>query len=510
MVDLRLTFRTLIWNHGGKLAEITLVYLFSVSVARMLGVQLNGTYILLITFIQTGLLITSYGLETTLHRFVPRIRTDRAALRGLLRPLLMFRLALLLLLACVLFFGFPFLFIYFSMQSFPLSVVLLLCFYAFLNGLNNFFGAVLIGQSRTRLLSLLRVIVRMGELAGIIAYGMDGLTVNEVLTVITIGALAGTLAHCVVSWMDVGGRTDRGRGDTRPVFSFAGTMWLNAFIVFILGKQMDILLLGRFGAGMDEIALYDVAMMLVQMVVMGTTVGMGGVMLAAFSTFAQDNPGGLQSFWRFWVKITILLIVPLLIVLIYGADEIIGFVYTSSYSTSKNLVRILSGFIILERLFGSGINADALLAIGKQKTLLGISTVSGVMNIVLALILIPYYGASGAIIATGAGNCITSVLMARALHRYEGVIIPFFFWLRVIIITVIACAVPYALGTVSNQFGLGWHLALIVFLWSIAAKGIGLFSENDLRWLERMNPIALRVAYFFRIRPTPKRIVSLP
>jgi O-antigen/teichoic acid export membrane protein len=508
MVDLRLTFRTLIWNHGGKLAEIAIVYIFSVSVARMLGVQLNGTYILLITFIQTGLLITSFGLETTLHRFVPRVRADRTALRGLLRPLLLFRVGLLLLLACSLFYGLPFLFTYFSMQSFPLSVVLLLCLYAFLNGLNNFFGAVLIGQSRTRLLSLLRVIVRMGELAGIIAYGMDGLTVNEVLTVITTGALAGTLAYCVVSWMDVGGRTDR--GDTRPVFSFAGTMWLNAFIVFILGKQMDILLLGRFGAGVGEIALYDVAMMLVQMIVMGTTVGMGGVMLAAFSTFAQDNPGGLQSFWRFWVKITILLIVPLLIVLIYGAEEIIGFVYTSSYSTSKNLVRILSGFIILERLFGSGINADALLAIGKQKTLLGISTVSGITNIVLALILIPYYGASGAIIATGAGNCIASVLTARALHRFEGVIIPFFFWLRVIIVTVIACAVPYALEAVSHQFGLGWHLALIVFLWSVAAKGIGLFSENDLRWLERMNPIARRVAYFFRIRPTPKRIILLP
>jgi O-antigen/teichoic acid export membrane protein len=507
-VNLRLTFRTLLWNHGGKLAEIAIAYLFSVSAARMLGVQLNGTYILLITFLQTGLLVTSYGLETTLHRFVPRIRASRAALRGLLRPLLLFRIGLLSLLVCSLYFGLPFLLTYFSLQSVPLSLVMLLCFYTFLSGLNNFFGAVLIGQSRTRLLSLLRVIVRLGELAGIIVYGMDGLTVYEVLTVITIGALASALAHCIASWVDVGGRTEK--GDTRPVFSFAGTMWLNAFIVFILGKQMDILLLGKFGAGVDEIALYDVAVMLVQIIVMGTTVGMGGVMLAAFSTFAQENPGGLQSFWRFWVKITILLIVPLLIVLMYGAKEIIGFVYTSSYSTSSNLVCILSGFIILERLFGSGINADALLAIGKQKTLLGISTVSGATNIVLALILIPYHGASGAIIATGAGNCLASVLMARALHRYEGVSIPFFFWLRVIIVTVIACAIPYTIEVVTHPFNFGWHLALIVFLWSIAAKGIGLFSENDLRWLERMNPVALNMAYFFRIRPTPKRIISLP
>ena len=508
MVDLRLTFRTLVWNHGGKLAEVSLVYLFSVSAARMLGVQLNGTYILLMTFVQTGLLVTSFGLETTLHRFVPRLGSDRAALRGLLRPLLMVRLLLLLLLVCLLYGGLPFLFSFFSVQSFPLSVLLLLCLYAFLNGLNNFFGAVLVGQSRTKLLSLLRVIVRIGELAGIVFYGKDGLTVEEVLAVITVGAMAGMLAHGTVSWLDIGGKSDRGA--IRPVFSFAGTMWLNAFVVFILGKQMDILLLGKFAVTVNEIAFYDVAMMLVQVIVIGTTVGLGGVMLSIFSVFAKDYPDGLRSYWRFWVKITILLIVPLLMILISDAEVVIGFVYTSSYIGSRNLVRILACFVILERLFGSGINADALLAIGKQKVLLGISIVSGIINIVVAFVLIPSYGAAGAIIATGTGNCIASMLMALALSRYESIVIPFFFWLRVIIVSGIACAVPQALVAMDTPFGLGCHVALFVFLWAVAAKGIGLFSENDLRWFEQMNPTVLRIAYFFRIRPTPRRIITLP
>ncbi|MGD0338458.1 MAG: polysaccharide biosynthesis C-terminal domain-containing protein [Bacteroidota bacterium] len=498
MIDLRLAFHNLVWNHGGKLAEIAVAFLFSVSVARMLGVQLNGTYILLITFIQTGLLVTSYGLETTLHRFVPRFCTEKVALRGLLRPLFIFRVVLLLILLCLLFFGLPFLFVYFSIQPFALSIVLLLCFYAFLNGINNFFGAVLIGQSRTQLLSLLRVIVRIGELIGVIVCGMDGLTINEVLTIIVLGAFASTLVHCIVSWVDIAG--ERVKGDSRPVFSFAGTMWLNAFIVFVLGKQMDILLLGKFAVNVNEIALYDIAMMLVQIVVMGTTVGMGGVMLATFSVFAQDQPGGFQSFWRFWVKITILLIVPLLIILLYGADEIIPLIYTSSYALSKNLVRVLACFIIIERLFGSGMNADALLAIGKQKTLLWISILSGALNIVIALVLIPYFGALGAIIATGTANCVTSILMAQALRRYEHVVIPFFFWLRIVVITTAACSIPYALNMLYLPFILWYQLILTVLLWAAFAKGIGLFSENDIRWLEKMNPAAMRVAYFFRIR----------
>jgi O-antigen/teichoic acid export membrane protein len=195
-------------------------------------------------------------------------------------------------------------------------------------------------------------------------------------------------------------------------------------------------------------------------------------------------------------------------ILICEAEEIIGFVYTSSYIESKNLVRILACFVILERLFGSGINADALLAIGKQKVLLGISIVSGVMNIVVAFLLIPSYGASGAVIATGAGNCVASILMAHALHRYESVTIPFFFWLRVIVITGISCAVPYALVTMNTPFGPGCRLPLLVFLWAVTAKWIGLFSENDLLWLEKLNPAVLRVALFFRKRPTPRQIVT--
>ncbi len=508
MIDLRLAFRSLIWNHGGKLAEITLAYIFSVSVARMLGVRLNGNYILLITFIQTGLLVTSFGLETTLHRFVPRFRTDRPTLRGLLRPLLLFRVALLLILGCLFFFGLPLLFTYFSMQPFELSIVLLLCIYAFLNGINNFFGAVLIGQSRTRLLSLLRIIVRTGELIGVVIYGMDGLTIHEVLVIIFLGATVSAVIHSIVSWVDITG--ERAEGNTRPVFSFAGTMWLNAFIVFVLGKQMDILLLGRFAVDVNEIALYDVAMMLVQMVVMGTTVGMGGVMLATFSVFAQDQPGSFQSFWRFWVKITILLIVPLLIILIYGADEIIRFIYTSSYAMSKNLVRVLACFIIVERLFGSGMNADALLATGKQKMLLWISIVSGALNIIVALVLIPYFGAIGAIIATGAGNCATSILMAQALRRYERIIVPFFFWLRIIIVTVAACGIPYAFCLWYHPIDLRYQLPLIVCLWAAFAKGIGLFTESDIHWFEKMNSTIMRIAYFFRIRSFPKRIVSMP
>lgn len=508
MIDLRLAFRSLIWNHGGKLAEIALGYLFSVYAARMLGVGLNGTYILLITFIQTGLLVTSFGLETTLHRFVPRFQPDRPALRGLLRPLLLFRTGLLILLGGALYFGLPYLFVYFSMQPFDRPFILLLCIYAFLNGMNNFFGAVLIGQSRTRVQSILRITVRTGELTAIIICGMDGLTIHEVLTIITAGAFACTVVYLIISRLDVRGESVK--GDISPVFSFAGTMWLNAFIVFVLGKQLDILLLGRFNVDVNEIALYDVAMMLGQMVVMGATVGMGGVMLATFSVFSQDQPAGFQSFWRFWVKITIILIVPLLIVLIYGADEIIAFIYTSSYAMSKNLLRVLACFIIIERLFGSGINADALLAIGKQRVLLAISVVSGALNIVVAIILIPSIGALGAVIATGAGNCAASILMAQALRRYERFTVPFFFWLRTVIITAASCSIPYILTIVYHPFDFRLQLVMIVCLWAGIAKVIGLFSENDIHWLGRMNPSVMRLAYFFRVRPFPKRIVILP
>jgi SAM-dependent methyltransferase len=97
----------------------------------------------------------------------------------------------------------------------------------------------------------------------------------------------------------------------------------------------------------------------------------------------------------------------------FFSREIITLIYSQKYSASVPFFEILTVFLIATRLMGGGIAADYLQASGKVNLLLRSSIVSGLTNLLLALILIPRYGALGAVFATG-----FAALIIAGMHGY--------------------------------------------------------------------------------------------
>jgi glycosyltransferase involved in cell wall biosynthesis len=67
------TFRGVLWNHGGKVIEYSLMYAASLVVARGLGVEVNGVYALVTSLSQLLLVLTSFGFETVINKSFSRI-----------------------------------------------------------------------------------------------------------------------------------------------------------------------------------------------------------------------------------------------------------------------------------------------------------------------------------------------------------------------------------------------------------------------------------------------------
>ncbi len=491
-------FRNLIWNYGGKLTEYLLSYAFSILTARLLGAGQNGVYLLILSIVNGGILFTSFGLEPTLHRFVPSFEQPPEALRGVVRNLLRFRILYLIAWALLFSSCYPVFRFLFPLPDLTRDVLILLALYTFFLGVNNFFGALVIGRARSHIGSIVRLLSRIVELLLLLYFAGSGLTVDRVFLCIGAGALVSTAGFIYFS------RDMFQTGSVAPamgaVRSFAATMWLNSVLVFVLGKQLAIILLGVWTGQSAEIGYFDVASMLTQSIVAAMTVGMSGVVLNTFSRISLKEPVRLYGLWRFWLKIGDLLVIPVILLVGFYADEIVVVLYTSAFQPSVLLIRIFVAFILVERLFGSGTNADLLLAVGRHRTLLKCSIGSGVLSLVLGCALIPLFKGAGAVIAVGAGNLLASILTGTNTVRHGKAAVPFMFWFRLLLITSAAAFLVRMINAEFSFIPVMTEIPVVVIIWYMIVRMVGLFSLNDIAWMEGLNPVAGSIARSLRIR----------
>jgi O-antigen/teichoic acid export membrane protein len=479
-------FRGILWNHAGRILEYALMYLFSVFVARGLGAELNGTYVTFYTLAQLVLLVSGLGFETALTRSAAQISSDAAVkLRFLFRALIRWRIAALFIGAGFFFIFRTAIFDFLSLPSTALQYFYLLLLYVVLRGLVLLFLALFVAQFNTKTVSIVSVAARAFELGAVYSLLTHGYGIEAVLTVIIGGAalmLIGCLAFGRANYVGPAERVE-----TRPVVTLGAIFWMNTIMAYVLEKQGDVLLLNNLLGDRREVAFYDVAYGFMQMVVYGFTVGFGGVSLAAFSRVAVSNPESLGPLWRLSAKIVALLLLPPLIFLGIHADAVIPRIYSHEYAGSVVLFQLLVLFQITARLFGSGVNADVLLATNRTKILVGFSVVAGVLNIVLDLLLIPQHRAAGAVIATGIANTAVMIMTAVYITQKFRVAVPVTFWLKVVAISLVSGLMGRYLFRTGEFLGVLFSGVLYLALWTILAYTLKLFSRSDIEVMKKIN-----------------------
>ena len=479
--------RGILWNHAGKILEYALLYVFSVLVARGLGVEQNGIYVTFYTLAQFLLLISGLGFETALTRWAAQYfrAEETPRLRYVFRRLIGWRLIALLVAAPTFYLLRSEILSFLALPQTASQYLFLLIVYAGLKCLVPLFIALFVSQFNTRIVILISVSARILELAAAAYILSHGYGVEAIFLVIIGGAAYSLLGSLILARRSYWGGAER--EDARPVIALGVTFWLNTIMAFILEKQGDIFLLNNLLGDRREVSYYDVAYGLMQVVVYGFTVGFSGVSLAAFSRVAGSNPDSLGQLWKFSVKVIVLLVLPPLIFLAAYAKVIVPAIYSSQYASSIGLFQLLVLFQITARLFGSGTNADVLLSVNKPKALVAFGVLAGGLNVLLDVLLIPHYRAYGAVIGTGIANTAVMIMSAVYIARKFSAVVSVEFWFKTVAISIISALVGRYLFHPETVIGVVFSALMYVAIWISLMYVFKLFSREDIDYIKKFN-----------------------
>ena len=445
-----------VWNQGFQLLQFGIVFLLTVIIARYLGPTLQGDYATIASYGSLVFLVVSLGFDESLNRYTAKHSADTSLIKGIFINLLRWRLLLALPAVTLIFFLAPqvsalfhraYLSFYFQLFT-PLVLVGLF---------TALFENLFMGRLKIKVITIIKLVNSLINLAlvyyllnlgyGIGAIILVSLAINVVYFFILVYLSEKELPGAMQTQ------------PMKPIYSFSITLWLNNGINFILGKQLDILFLSIYSLPSEQIGYYHVGIGLAIALNAILYSGLFGVSLAALSeAYAKGGLDSLRRGWQTIIKLALVLCVPAFAFLIFNADVLIIKFYGEEYRQSIALFQVFSSIFIFMRILGGGVHITTLYALGREKLALVLRAISGGLNIVLTLILIPYWGVWGALYATAIATVLVISLELTFAKRIIQGKYPIAFAIKISVATV--------LGLIPS-----WLVPGGSFLWFFARGG---------------------------------------
>ncbi len=405
-------FSSYLWNSAANLGDFGLAYAFAVLLARMLTPADYGTYASVLSLATLVFVLSSMGIDKTLHRFLGEFAATPGAHKAptLVRGLLGIRLGLIVILVGAVILGRDWIALrYENVAIAPL--ILAATLYMVCQSLVSFASNVLVGLLRTRTVGILTVFFRGANVAVAYVLLSRGAGVREIMVMLGI---TGALLLLGYIWRigkllgDHGGAVE-----FRPVLSFAASSWLLTAVGFGLGKQSDVIILNIIRHGQTEIALYDVAFSLTHAVGTVLTVGLSGIALALFSRRQTRRPEAIGSLWQSLIVLTGTVVIPLVVFLMANARACIVAIYDHEYAGAAPLLLAYAAPMTINWLLGGGASTTALQATHRIRKVVRVRVVTGVLNVAVNIVLVTRWGAAGALVGTGV--CATSAVLVETI-----------------------------------------------------------------------------------------------
>ena len=225
----------------------------------------------------------------------------------------------------------------------------------------------------------------------------------------------------------------------------------------------------------------------------------GSVLISRYVAFQlEDKKEELLKLWYKGVEKVSLLVVPLTVVTIIIASDLIAIVAESEGTDYRNSVIPFQIFnlIVLLRVTNYG---SILQAFGDTKGVFYLSLNLVLANIILSVPLTLHYGIIGTAAGTFIANFYNWIITLRRIGRHMDLppskVLPFPFYLKLLSIS-FAVALPVWFSRVSfispesTLIGLLYSLSAFLVLFSIAGTSFGVISSND--WKQLKNWLMLR------------------
>ena len=419
--------RAIFWGQAGRFAEASILFFFSLLLARVLGPASYGLYALGMSLAGVCGFLTLLGLgPETLGRFLPEIAADgqRQRANALLRALLGIRSAAIVFVACLVFIfrGAILARLHFPLVVASLAAVLLVFAARSILDLLTYFSSGLLELRRVALAKLAAAAIAPTLFLILLTLRRGG--VNSAWLAFAGGSLAGIVilafpfffAHsiaCVSAPLPL-----------RRILVFGMFAWATNFFLYILGDNMDVLLLGWLVPDRAAIGCYAVGAKIVFSV---TGLLLGWVTLVVVPALSEAwQRGGIarlavvaEAQWKFGV---LCLIAPLFVVFRF-AREIITIFYSPAYASSVPVVQILAALTVCGVICGFSIQGGVLYVLDHERIACAAVGFAALFNLAGEIVLVPRMGIAGAAWATGLSFVLVAVLCTAASAFY----VPFHF-----------------------------------------------------------------------------------
>ena len=282
-------------------------------------------------------------------------------------------------------------------------------------------SAIARGTGRVALMEVSVLVPALGKLAAVALFAaLDLADVRWVAAGYSIGAAAGVAASWQVTRLVLGRcraflpDPSAAREVLRDSLPFA-VVGLSVIVI----SRFDVVVLGLAGTG-AEVGVYEPTLKLVEQAMLLVPLLFTAQYLPVASRmFASRNVDEFRHLYVDVSKLVLVIATPAVILFAAFPETLLHALYGGAFPASGLVVwLLLPGFVVN---LAFGLNSSALSAVGDRPALARTGLVATGAMVVLAVALVPLFGAEGAAAATSATYVIVNLVVAVGLFRAAGV-----------------------------------------------------------------------------------------
>jgi O-antigen/teichoic acid export membrane protein len=496
--------KAFLWNHGLYVINSVLLGITTYILARFLEPAGYGVFAAIMAFGSVLALIVSFGFEGALNIHLPRLRSNKPALRFLVRQMFIRRLIIIAVL---------FLFLLLMALSFedlwlPNSIKKLhnYLYLAVICGLISLISGlvtrVLITLFRIKYFAGIRITYITLNLILYFIILKNGFGIKEILWITVVTSLIAVILYVYACRDLLFGPTNK--FSLNRIHRLGFTIWSSDLLGYLLGKNLDIIIMSLYGVSAKHIGFYQITFLLVAYTRMIVTKGMTGVLQSAFSSAYKE--GGLESLKKWWMitmKFQILAVSPGVLFLVLFSRQIFES-FLPQYREATLLMQTYGSLAFIITILGGGTHITAFYAAGKEKIVLFTRILAGILNLILDIILIYSFGVLGALIATGISVIVVCSLELYLVYFHLGTNYPTAFLIKSFICLSLAGFVASRFSG-SNILNLVMYGFIYFFVYLISAWLIKPLDKED---IIRISAVNSRLSLFLTPFSAKSKMVS--
>jgi O-antigen/teichoic acid export membrane protein len=416
------------WNFVGIIAGSAVGLISGVILAVLLGPSDYGYLALVMSVLNVLVIGSALGFEFALNKYIPLLLAERksSGIMRLVRSFTLIKVAIAVALSVFIFltadlladsvFRKPDLAIYLRVLTLMVVPYSLESIYRGL--LTGFYQQKFINLLDAGTKTLYLVLAAAVLLRG---YGVFGVLFVNLLIQILFVTLAARRGLALIPPGQLAGEPP----EMGKVLRFSLYLYLFTIMNFVLGQQLDVMMIGGMVSDIRQVGYYNIAFTFAYMSLSFFSLVLGGgITLTYFSElYARKDFKSLRRGYTALVEYMFVYIIPMAIVGAVLAKPLIHLIFGAQYAGTAAVELLALYFPVMAFLKFGGVTSTFMSAMDQEKKLVISRTIFGGTNIVLNFLLIPSLLAFGALIGTGvasiAGLAYESYVVHKCLHpRY--------------------------------------------------------------------------------------------